>query len=41
MDLYEVYWWFVAGIAFSSLWISYEMRRLVSALVEQVEEAKI
>jgi O-antigen ligase len=40
MDLYEVYWWFVAGIAFSSLWISYEMKRLVAALEARVAEAK-
>jgi len=40
MDLYEVYWWFVAGIAFSSLWISYEMRRLVAALTVQIDEMK-
>ncbi len=37
MDLYEVYWWFIAGIAFSSLWISHQMERLIVNLSSQLD----
>ena len=37
MDLYEVYWWFAAGMAFCLLMISSQVKRRVGILVDAVE----